>query len=147
MTYWYVFGINNRQTMKAPQWNRVALITNAWWPWVISTDLLEEYWLIAATFSDDVQEKLQAVLPSAASVKDPVDVLWDALADRYEHALEIVLQDTQDVDAVLVLLTPQLMTEVTKTVAQWIDVLLEQQVPTFFYPQRAIKALANHYSF
>jgi len=64
--------------------------------------------------SDDTMEKLNEVLPPFWSHGNPVDVIGDATPERFAKATEIVLQD-EKVDAVLVILTPQAMTEPTKT--------------------------------
>ena len=58
-----------------------------------------------AKLSQATKDKLAEKLPAAANIHNPVDVLGDALADRYEFALDMVLDDP-NVDIVLVLLTP-----------------------------------------
>lgn len=81
---------------------------------MVATDLLESYGFAVAELPVDVQATLRDVLPRAASVINPVDVLGDAHADRYEKALDAVI-DEPTVDAVIVLLTPQEMTEIKET--------------------------------
>jgi len=93
-----------------PRGTGVAVITNAGGPGIMAADAVERQGLTFAKLSDETVEKLGAALPAAANVSNPVDVLGDALADRYEFALEIVLDDP-NVDCVLVLLTPQAMTQ------------------------------------
>jgi acetyltransferase len=80
----------------------------------MAADAIERQGLIFAKLSDKTTKKLAAVLPPAANLYNPVDILGDALADRYEFALEIILDDS-NVDTVLVLLTPQAMTDATAT--------------------------------
>jgi len=63
-----------------------------------------------AKLTDETVNKLASELPAAANLYNPIDVLGDALADRYEFALDVVLDDP-NVDTILVLLTPQAMTE------------------------------------
>jgi acetyl coenzyme A synthetase (ADP forming)-like protein len=94
--------------------DRVAVVTNAGGLGVLVTDALVKEKLQLAQLPPQTQEKLRAVLPPAASVQNPIDILGDAPAKRYQLALEIVL-DAQTVDAVAVLLTPQSMTEVEET--------------------------------
>ena len=66
--------------------------------------------LTFAKLSEETMKKLAEKLPAAANVHNPVDVLGDALADRYEFALDVVLDDP-NVDSAVVLLTPQAMTQ------------------------------------
>ncbi len=88
----------------------VAVITNAGGPGIMAADAIERRGLAFARLAEQTMEKLAARLPAAANVHNPVDVLGDAMADRYEFALDTVLDDP-GVDSVLVLLTPQAMTE------------------------------------
>jgi len=93
---------------------RVAVITNAGGAGIMAADAIERQGLIFAKLSDKTTKKLAAVLPPAANLYNPIDILGDALADRYEFALDIILDDP-NVDTVLVLLTPQAMTDATAT--------------------------------
>ncbi len=97
-----------------PRGPRVAVITNAGGPGIMAADAIERKGLTFAKLADETMRKLSAELPAAANVENPVDVLGDALPDRYEFALTTVLAD-EGVDAVVVLLTPQAMTDCTGT--------------------------------
>ncbi len=97
-----------------PKGPRVAVITNAGGPGIMAADAIERQGLAFAELGEDTRRKLAASLPKAANVDNPVDVLGDALADRYELAIDAVLADPA-VDVVLVLLTPQAMTECEAT--------------------------------
>jgi acetyltransferase len=88
----------------------VAVITNAGGPGIMAADAVERRGLTFARLAPGTMETLAAGLPAAANVHNPVDVLGDALADRYELALKAVLADP-GVDAIMVMLTPQAMTE------------------------------------
>ncbi len=92
----------------------LAVITNAGGVGVLTTDLSEDAHLNLMTFSDATQVKLKEKLPAEANTKNPVDIIGDARADRYEAALEILAAD-DSVDQILVLLTPQRTTEVEAT--------------------------------
>ncbi len=76
-----------------PPGDRIAIVTNAGGPGILATDALEHEGLQLARFRPETIEALMAELPSAASAANPVDVLGDALADRYEHAAAAVLAD------------------------------------------------------
>jgi len=97
-----------------PKGNRVAVITNAGGAGIMAADAVERQGLTFARPSEETVKELQGYLPPAANFHNPFDVLGDALADRYEFALSVVLDDP-NVDVVLVLLTPQVMTESTAT--------------------------------
>jgi len=97
-----------------PKGNRVAIITNAGGPGIMAADAIEREGLAFAKLCDATKAKLAERLPAAANINNPIDVLGDALADRYEHALRTALDDP-GVDIAMVLLTPQAMTETTAT--------------------------------
>ncbi len=151
--------------------DRVAVITNAGGPGIMTSDAIERAGLKLASLSKETMDSLRQVLPPAASVLNPVDVLGDALADRYRHALKAVSMDNT-VGAVIVILTPQFMTQVRETaqavgeVAHEISVpilacfmgeehtrpgvrvLTKHGVPNYPVPERAVaalKAMADQY--
>jgi acyl-CoA synthetase (NDP forming) len=119
-----------------------------------------------AEFDDETHKKLQEALPRYASVLDPVDVLGDALADRIANACEIILQ-TNSANALVVILTPQVMTQIEKTaqmigelgkkyqipifcsfiggslIAEGEKKLNELKIPSFRFPERAISTIAS----
>jgi acetyltransferase len=150
----------------APKGPRVAVVSNAGGPAVISADLIASYGLSMAKLSKETQDKLDDVLPRSASLKNPVDVLGDALADRYESALHAVLAE-ENVDGLIVILTPQVMTQIEET-AKVIGSLSRQyrkpilcafiggsrisagerllngfKIPVFRFPERAIYAFSK----
>lgn len=97
-----------------PKGNRIAIVTNAGGFGVLATDAAIKNGLSLATLEDATVSALKEFLPPAANTLNPVDVLGDALADRYERALGIIAND-EGVDLLLVILTPQTMTEAEKT--------------------------------
>ncbi|MBN2084505.1 MAG: acetate--CoA ligase family protein [Anaerolineales bacterium] len=97
-----------------PAGNRVAVITNAGGPGIMAADAIEREGLGFAQLSQATKDKLAGFLPAASNIQNPVDILGDALADRYEFALDTVLDDP-GVDIALVVLTPQAMTECLPT--------------------------------
>ncbi|MBN1443741.1 MAG: acetate--CoA ligase family protein [Planctomycetes bacterium] len=147
-----------------PIGRRIAVITNAGGPGIMAADACEKANLTFRVLSESAVQKLQEVLPAAASTNNPVDVLGDADETRYENTLRIVMSD-EGVDAALVLLTPQAMThpaetaeaiarvyrEVRKTVLVsfigsklvegGIEILRENGIPQFPSPERAARAL------
>lgn len=97
-----------------PEGNRVAILTNAGGLGVMATDACVEHGLELSVLSPETIASLQSFLPAAANSHNPIDVLGDARADRYERAINTVLSDP-NVDILLVIITPQAMTEALKT--------------------------------
>ena len=89
---------------------RLAIITNGGGPGVMAADRASDLNVPLAELSDKTIEKLSEALPQHWSHSDPVDILGDADSERYRTATEIVLAD-KNVDGLLVLLTPQAMTD------------------------------------
>ncbi len=148
-----------------PKGDRVAVITNAGGPGVLTTDTVILSGLKMATISDATKNQLKKHIPPFANFKNPIDVLGDARADRYEAAINILEKD-KNVDSIIVVLTPQSMTEFSKTaqaivaakmkskkpiVASFIGghlvnlgikILRSHGVSTFNFPEQAAKALS-----
>jgi acetyltransferase len=95
---------------RLPEGNRLAILTNAGGPGVIATDALIERKGQLATLSPDTIQKLSTVLPPQWSGANPVDILGDATPERYKDAIQILAQDS-NIDGILVILTPQAMTD------------------------------------
>src|SRR3954468_24313827 len=144
--------------------NRLAIVTNAGGPGIIATDAAERNGLALAQFTPATIARLQRDLPPTASVFNPIDVIGDARSDRYRIALAAALADL-NVDAVLILFTPQAGSEPEETarviaelsasqpkpvVASYmgaaslgpaLKLLNEHRIPNYACPERAISAL------
>jgi acetyltransferase len=143
---------------------QIGVVTNAGGPGILTTDALGGSQLSLASFEDGTVEALRDALPEAAATGNPVDVLGDAGPERYGAALEAVLSDG-NVDGAVVILTPQILTDVKETAQVLVDVadgtekpivgcfmgeettgegaqLLKQHgVPNYRSPERAVAAL------
>ncbi len=97
---------------RIPKGNRLAIITNAGGPGVMATDSLISLGGKLVKLSDETMQKLNDCLPPFWSHGNPIDVLGDATPERFSAATQIVLED-ENVDAALILLTPQAMTAPT----------------------------------
>jgi acetate---CoA ligase (ADP-forming) len=97
-----------------PKGTSVAVVTNAGGAGIMAADAIEQYGLTFAKLTEETINKLATRLPPAANLYNPIDVLGDALANRYEFAIDVALDDP-NVDIILVLLTPQAMTEAAAT--------------------------------
>ncbi|MEW6219752.1 MAG: acetate--CoA ligase family protein [Thermodesulfobacteriota bacterium] len=101
------------QPLPAPG-RRVLIITNAGGPGIIAADAVERAGLFPARLDGNTTTALRQRLPPAASLGNPVDVLGDADPSRYAAAIAAA-QDDPGVDAILVILTPQAMTQPAAT--------------------------------
>jgi len=97
-----------------PKGDRVAIITNAGGPGIMAADAVEQSGMKVTTLTYSAASALKQKLPAAASVGNPIDVLGDADPDRYALALNTALDD-DSVDAIIVILTPQAMTQPAET--------------------------------
>lgn len=145
-----------------PKGPRLTVVTNAGGPGVLTTDALVQTGGELAPLSPETMEKLNALLPPAWSHNNPIDVLGDATPERYAKTLEIAAADPNS-DGLLVILTPQAMTDATATaellrpyarlrgkpvLASWMGgdsvepgerILNEAGIPTFPYPDTAAR--------
>jgi acetyltransferase len=143
-----------------PHRSRLAIVTNAGGPGVLATDALIENHGELAALSDQCVETLSATLPAAWSHNNPVDILGDADAQRYATTLATLARDP-NIDGLLVILTPQAMSDPTGTarelqayaklpgktvLASWMggaavepgeQILEHAGIPTFAYPDAA----------
>jgi len=149
-----------------PKGNKIVIITNAGGPGIMASDACEENQMQLAKIDIQTVEILKSFLPSASNFYNPVDVLGDALADRYGKTFEIILKD-KNVNAIIVLLTPQAMTQGLDTakalvnaikesgreipvltsfmggseVKEGVDYLNKNGIPNFTIPEEAVQAL------
>lgn len=93
-----------------PTGNRLAIVTNGGGPGVMATDIAADLGLVMANLSEETINQLNQTLPGTWSHGNPVDIIGDAQADRYHHAVKACLEDP-NVDGVLTILTPQAMTK------------------------------------
>ena len=153
-----------------PPSKRVAIITNAGGPGVLTTDTAIKEGLKLARFSEETTKVLKKALPNTANISNPVDVIGDATADRYEAAMDAVFKD-ENVDGVFVILTPQSMTDIDTIahkvvevaqkydkpvyasfmgetdVASGIRILQQHQIPHYTLPESMSKAFAVTHRF
>jgi len=146
-----------------PAGPRLTIVANAGGPAVLATDALVMQGAEVAPLAPQTMEALNKVLPPTWSRNNPIDIIGDAGPDRYAKALEIAAQDPNS-DGLLVILTPQAMTDPTQTaeqlrpyarvdnkpvLASWMggtevaageQILNRAGIPTFPYPDTAARA-------
>lgn len=97
-----------------PQGNRLTIVTNAGGPGVLATDSLIRGGGHLTPLAPETQQALDDCLPPAWSHHNPIDILGDATPERYAQSLKIAAQDPGS-DGLLVILTPQAMTDPEQT--------------------------------
>jgi len=148
-----------------PAGRNIAILTNAGGPGVTAADALESHAMHLANLSEDTRQALAAILPPAASLHDPVDMLASASPEQYASCLHILLKD-RGVDGVMVILPPPpmytagavakaiipvihpsgkpvvvaLMGE--RLIQEAVEHLRAAHVPEYRFPERAASALA-----
>jgi acetyltransferase len=146
-----------------PRGNRLAILTNAGGPGVIATDALVTGGGTLAELSPQTMAAFDEILPPQWSHNNPVDILGDAEPERYAKSLEIAAKDPA-IDGMLVILTPQDMTNPTQiaeklkpyakgfgkpVLASWMggaevaageQILNQAGIPTFQFPDSAVRA-------
>ncbi|MCL4507796.1 MAG: bifunctional acetate--CoA ligase family protein/GNAT family N-acetyltransferase [Chloroflexi bacterium] len=149
-----------------PKGPRMTIVTNAGGPGVLATDALITEGGELTDVSPEAMKAYNELLPSAWSHNNPIDILGDAEPERYAKALEIAARDPNS-DGMLVILTPQAMTDPTQTaealrtyakiegkpvLASWMGgpmvaagetILNRYNIPTFAYPDTAAKMFMN----
>lgn len=151
-----------------PKGPNIAVITNSGGPGIIAADACDHSNLILASLSKETVDKLREILPPMASFYNPVDIIGDAGADRYRETLAVIQSDDQ-VQAILVLLTPTARVDVAQTaraiselskqsskpvfacfmgkkrVEEGRKILLREGIPHYNYPEDAIAAMNSMY--
>ncbi|MEJ2354857.1 MAG: acetate--CoA ligase family protein [candidate division WOR-3 bacterium] len=149
-----------------PKKNRIAVITNAGGPGIMMSDALELSELEVVNIEEETKKNLLKLLPESASVNNPIDVLGDADSKRYGDSLRAVLE-SKNVDGVIVILTPQKMTDDSsiakelvkisknyskpvitcfmgaETVKNGVNILRENNIPQYSVPERAAKSISE----
>ncbi len=148
-----------------PKGPRVAIITNAGGIGIMATDACVRYGLEIARLSENTHNELKKVLPPAAAIHNPVDIIGDGDAERYRAALRVLLQD-KNVDALIPIWTRSIVSEAIdvanviveeaqktdKTILACIQTmgdntdirrtLFRARIPHFLFPENAAQSLA-----
>ena len=148
-----------------PKSDSIAIVTNAGGPGVMAADASIEEGLRLGSFTPETTAELKKTLPAAANIKNPVDVIGDARADRYDSALTNIAKDP-NIDGIVCILTPQSMTEIESIatlltrvekemdkpllcsfmggvdVREGINILQTRNIPHYILPEDACRAFA-----
>jgi len=155
-----------------PRGPRLGIVTNAGGPGVIAADALEDWGHKPAILSDQTIERCNSFLPPHWSRGNPVDIIGDATPERYQNAVRVCLE-TNEIDGLLVILTPQAVTSPTdvarsvsrlvlsnkrhipvfavwmggEEVEEGISILNEAGIPTYSTPEEAVNTFMHMYSY
>ncbi|MHB1310415.1 MAG: acetate--CoA ligase family protein [Gemmatimonadaceae bacterium] len=148
-----------------PPGRRMAVLTNAGGPGVVAADALEQLHLPLGALEGATTERLRALLPAAASLHNPVDMLASAGPHEYAECLAALLDDP-GVSGVMVILPPPPMHSAESVASALVpviraadkpvvvalmganlilkasEVLRAARVPDYRFPERAASALA-----
>ena len=147
--------------------DELVLVTNAWGPWVMATDHSETYNIKLAEFSNEEKEILKEWLPVAASISNPIDIIWDATSKTYEQILNNLGKIVKK-RAILLMLTAQSITDVAnianviidfkkahtdefimvsfmggESVNKWRKILSDAWILEYDYPRKAIMSYSR----
>ncbi len=163
----YALAFANQPLPKGPN---AVIVTNSGGPGILAADACDKSDLQLNPLPKDIVDELRTFLPPVASFYNPVDILGDSGADRYEKAIRTVLKDERT-NGVIVLLTPTAVVDVEETakavvsVSKLIDrpilasfmgkqrvepgikVLMKGGVPNYSYPEEAVLALNAMYRY
>ena len=160
--------VNLISRTEIPPNDKIAIITNAVGPGVLTADALEGKEIKLGNLSAEAKRKLSDFLPEESSVENPVDLLGDAMEDRYQKVLEIIGQE-KEIGTLVCVLTPQDQTPVAKIaevlinfkknsdknivaifiggnrVKEAVANLEKNGIPNFSFPDQGINVLDKYY--
>jgi len=153
-----------------PKGPNIAIITNSGGPGILAADACDKAGLQLIPLHKELVDELRTFLPPVASFYNPIDILGDAGADRYEKALNTALKDER-MNGIMVLLTPTATVDVDatamaivnisrlidrpiltsfmgkKTVGTAIKTLTKYGVPNYSYPEEAVSSINAMYRY
>lgn len=149
-----------------PKGNSVAIITNSGGPGILATDACIQRGMNVPSFSPSVKKSLKKILPPNVSLNNPIDLVAEAQHEQYEITLTEILKE-KNIHSAIIILTPTSFTKVEKIaevivkttknfkkpvlccllgvydVSEGIDLLEENKIPTYRFPESAAKALSE----
>lgn len=148
-----------------PKGNRVGIVTNAGGPGIVATDACIEYGLKVEEISEKTKDKIRPFVPPHAALKNPIDLLAEADAKKFEVAIKALYED-KNIDSIYFLMAPQRMInieEVAKMLTRYAnkkektfvtvlmgvvdvekgaEILRREGVPFYRFPDAAARALS-----
>jgi len=158
------------ESQPLPKGRRIAVLTNAGGPGIMTADAIEGLELEMAKFSSETEKKLRSYLPQEASVRNPVDMIAGATPEMYRKCLKAIISD-RNVDAIIALNVPLVLKAEVETAQAIVDVgrfsskpilacflgkkeyspgvrhMTENNIPTYRFPESAVKAMRMLYHY
>jgi acetyltransferase len=163
----YALAFANQPLPKGPN---TAIITNSGGPGILAADASDKSDLHLVALRKETIDELRSFLPSVASFYNPIDILGDADAERYEKAIQTILKDS-NVQGAIVLLTPTAVVNVDETAEALVKIthavdkpllssfmgkqsvetgtriLMRNNIPNYSYPEEAVQSLSAMYRY
>ncbi len=148
---------------RLPHGKRLLIVTNAGGPGILAADTAEREGLELPLLGKELIQELRKILPGNASLYNPIDIIGDADAERYRAVLERAINDN-GIDGIVVILTPQAITDVDKvadivvevhrrctkpiiacfmgeaSTRKAIEFMKSEGIPSFSFPEKAVQA-------
>ncbi len=137
----YALAFANQPLPRGPH---VAIITNSGGPGILAADACDKSDLQLIPLYKDIVDELRSFLPPVASFYNPIDILGDSGADRYEKALNTVLKDER-INGVMILLTPTAVVDVEATAMAIANIsrLIDRPILTSFMGKKSVESGAK----
>ncbi len=163
----YALAFANQPLPRGPN---VAIITNSGGPGILAADACDKAGLQLIPLHKEYVDELRTFLPPVASFYNPIDILGDSGAERYEKALKTVLKDER-INCIMVLLTPTAVVNVEETAMSVVNVsktidrplltsfmgkqrvedatktLMKYGIPNYSYPEEMVSSVNAMYSY
>lgn len=147
-----------------PKGDRIAILTNAGGPAIMTVDALVGAGLELAEFSDRTKRKLREYLPEEASIRNPVDMIAAAGPKEYTMSMKAILAD-RGVDALITIFVPPIVTKEIEIAHSIVEAskkynkpvlscflgrtedspgfvyLTDHNIPSYLFPESAVKSL------
>lgn len=163
----YALAFANQPLPRGPN---VAIITNSGGPGILAADACDKAGLQLIPLHKEYVDELRTFLPPVASFYNPIDILGDSGAERYEKALKTVLKDER-INCIMVLLTPTAVVNVEETAMSVVNVsktidrplltsfmgkqrvedatktLMKYGIPNYSYPEEMVSSVHAMYRY
>src|SRR4030042_2197135 len=124
-----------------PAGPNVAIITNSGGPGILAADACDKSDLQLVPLHKDIIDELSTFLPPVASFYNPIDIIGDSGADRYEKAITTVLRDER-INGLMVILTPTAVVDVEATALAVANIshLIDRPILTSFMGKKRVES-------
>ncbi len=107
-----------------PEGNKVAIVTNAGGPAILTVDRLETEGLVLSNLEEDTKQKLKEIVHPEGSIENPIDLLPNGTAENYKNVIEILLLD-ENVNSIISIFVEPIMVQPDEVVAEVNNIISE----------------------